>query len=195
VFHDFDQDGRVDLWVSDSKYDRLLRSVGPLRFQDVTAAAGIAQLSGQYVSWGTGAHDFDNDGRDDLFIVHGGLIHMVPQEHSVFRNLGDGKFEEVSTAAGAFFAQKSVGRGAAFADYDNDGRAARAIATALEHEWRYRLPASGRCTSASLVRAICRRTTRGFISGWEQPSRRSALRSSGRAGYGKSSKTYRRTES
>jgi hypothetical protein len=47
---------------------------------------------------------------------------MVPQEHSIFRNLGDGKFEDVSTAAGGFFAQKSVGRGAAFADYDNDGR-------------------------------------------------------------------------
>jgi hypothetical protein len=74
------------------------------------------------VSWGTGVHDFDNDGLDDIFIVHGGLIHMVPQEHSVFRNLGKAKFEDVSASAGAFFARKSVGRGAAFADYDNDGR-------------------------------------------------------------------------
>jgi hypothetical protein len=122
VFQDFDQDGLVDLWVSDSKYDRLMKNVGQLQFKDVTQPAGISQLSGQYVSWGTGMHDFDNDGLDDIFIVHGGLIHMVPQEHSVFRNLGKAKFEDVSNSAGSFFARKSVGRGAAFADYDNDGR-------------------------------------------------------------------------
>ncbi len=122
VFQDLDQDGLVDLWVSDSKYDRLLKGVGQLKFKDVTESAGISQLSAQYVSWGTGVHDFDNDGLDDVFLVHGGLIHMVSQEHSVFRNLGDAKFEDVSNSAGAFFARKSVGRGAAFADYDNDGR-------------------------------------------------------------------------
>ena len=122
VFQDFDQDGRVDLWVSDSKYDRLLKNTGNLQFEDVTQKAGIAQASAQYVSWGTGVYDFDNDGLDDLFIVHGGLVHLVPQEHSVFRGMGGGKFDDVSPDAGAFFAQKSVGRGAAFADYDNDGR-------------------------------------------------------------------------
>ncbi|HUA57137.1 MAG TPA: CRTAC1 family protein, partial [Verrucomicrobiae bacterium] len=122
VFRDFDQDGRVDLWVTDSKYDRLMQNVGQLQFKDVTQAAGISQLAAQYVSWGTGVHDFDNDGLDDIFIVHGGLIHMIPQEHSVFRNLGNLKFEDVSSSAGPFFTQKSVGRGAAFADYDNDGR-------------------------------------------------------------------------
>jgi hypothetical protein len=125
-FVDFDHDGKVDLWVSDSKYNRLMRNVDGRKFEDVTAQAGISQLAAQYTSWGTGVHDFDNDGWDDVFIVHGGLIHMVPQEHSVFRNRSNWKFEDVSSTAGPFFdirtGVKSVGRGAAFADYDNDGK-------------------------------------------------------------------------
>jgi hypothetical protein len=99
-----------------------MKNTGPQQFEDVTERAGISQLAAQYVSWGTGAQDFDNDGRDDIFVVHGGLIHLVPQEHSVFRNAGGMKFEDVSRDAGPFFEIKSVGRGAAFADYDNDGR-------------------------------------------------------------------------
>ncbi|HTS60587.1 MAG TPA: CRTAC1 family protein [Candidatus Acidoferrales bacterium] len=122
VFLDFDHDGRVDLWVSDSKYNRLMKNLGKLKFEDVTERAGISQLAAQYVSWGTGVHDFDNDGRDDIFVAHGGLIHMIPQEHSVFHNAGDWKFEDVSLSAGPFFETKSVARGAAFADYDNDGK-------------------------------------------------------------------------
>jgi hypothetical protein len=122
VFADLDGDGRPDLWVTDSRFNRLMKNTGPAQFEDVTEHAGISQLAAQYVSWGTAAQDFDNDGRDDIFIVHGGLIHLVPQEHSVFRNRGAMKFEDVSRDAGPFFEIKSVGRGAAFADYDNDGR-------------------------------------------------------------------------
>jgi len=126
VFADFFNGGKVDLWVSDSRYNRLFRNMGGAIFDDITQRSGISQLAAQYVSWGTGAQDFDNDGLLDLFIVHGGLIHMVPQEHSIFRNLGKGKFADVSATAGPFFdaktGVKSVGRGAAFADYDNDGK-------------------------------------------------------------------------
>ena len=122
VFFDADNTGKVDLWVSDSKYNRLLRNTGKLPFVDITEQAGISQLAAQYTSWGTGVYDFDNDGLRDIFIVHGGLIHLIPQEHSVFKNMGGNKFEDVSTGAGPFFATKTVGRGACFADYDTDGR-------------------------------------------------------------------------
>lgn len=122
IFFDFENRGAMDLWVSDSKYNRLLRNMGSREFADVTQKAGISQLAAQYTSWGTGAYDFDNDGWRDLFVFHGGLIHLIPQEHSIFRNLGGGKFEDVSTGAGPFFQVKTVGRGACFADYDTDGR-------------------------------------------------------------------------
>jgi hypothetical protein len=92
VFFDMDNRGQRDLWVTDSKYNRLLRNKGNLEFEDVTQQAGISQYTAQYASWGTGIYDYDNDGFKDLLIVHGGLIHQVPQEHSVFRNLGKGKF-------------------------------------------------------------------------------------------------------
>lgn len=122
VLFDLDNDGRVDLWVSDSKYNRMLRNPGKLPLVDVTEQAGISQLAAQYTSWGTGAYDFDNDGWRDLLIFHGGLIHLVPQEHSLFRNLGGGKFADVSTTGGTLLEEKTVGRGACFADYDSDGR-------------------------------------------------------------------------
>lgn len=122
VFFDMDHTGRPALWVSDSKYNRLLKNTGKLPLQDVTSPAGISQQTAQYTSWGTGAYDFDNDGLRDIFIFHGGLIHMVPQEHSLFRNLGGGRFEDVSSGGGPFFDLKTVGRGACFADYDGDGR-------------------------------------------------------------------------
>ena len=121
VFVDFENNGHMGLWVTDSRYNRLLRNTGG-KFTDITEAAGISQLTAQYVSWGTGVYDFDNDGMRDIFIAHGGLIHMVPQEHSIFHNLGGGHFEDVSSGAGPFFEIKTVARGACFADYDNDGK-------------------------------------------------------------------------
>jgi hypothetical protein len=122
VFADFENNARFDLWVTDSKYDRLMRNAGKSGFVDIGARAGISAASGQYVSWGSGVHDFDNDGLLDILIFHGGLIHMIPQEHSLFRGLGEGKFADVSRAAGPVLDAKTVARGACFADYDNDGK-------------------------------------------------------------------------
>jgi hypothetical protein len=74
------------------------------------------------VSWGTGVYDFDNDGQPDILIFHGGLIHLIPQEHTLFRGLGNGRFSDVSETAGAVLNERTVARGACFVDYDNDGK-------------------------------------------------------------------------
>src|ERR1039458_8026864 len=122
VSEDIDGDGRLDLWVTDSKYNRLMRNAGPNGFEDIGPSSGISQATAQYVSWGSGIYDFDNDGWPDILVFHGGLIHLVPQEQSLFRGLGNGKFADVSRDAGPVLDVKTVSRGACFADYDNDGK-------------------------------------------------------------------------
>jgi len=82
----------------------------------------VSQTNAQYVSWGTGVYDFDNDGFPDILIFHGGLIHLIPQEHTLFRGEGKGRFEDVSRDAGTVLSERTVARGACFADYDNDGK-------------------------------------------------------------------------
>jgi hypothetical protein len=122
VFADITGSGHLDLWVTDSKYNRLMQNMGKGLFVDIGAQGGVSEANAQYTSWSSGVYDFDNDGVPDILIFHGGLIHLVPQEHSLFRGLGQGKFEDVSRTAGPVFDAKTVGRGACFADYDNDGK-------------------------------------------------------------------------
>ena len=86
------------------------------------AQTGVSQVNAQYVSWGTGIYDFDNDGLLDILIFHGGLIHLIPQEHTLFRGVGGGKFADVSREAGPMLSERTTARGACFADYDNDGK-------------------------------------------------------------------------
>ena len=136
VAADFWNRGVLDLWVTDGSFNRFLKNLGapPLGtastgsqsdwkgFEDVTAAAGISQTDAQYVSWGSGVYDFDNDGQLDLLVFHGGLIHLIPQEHTLFRGLGRGKFEDDSRQAGSVLDARTVARGACFADYKNNGK-------------------------------------------------------------------------
>src|SRR5271166_1630678 len=122
VFADLEGRGVLDLWVTDGHYNRLLHNTGKLTFEDIGAETGVSQVNAQYVSWGTGVYDFDNDGLLDILIFHGGLIHLIPQEHTLFRGLGEGKFADVSREAGAVLSVRTVARGACFADYDNDGK-------------------------------------------------------------------------
>ncbi|HWA96365.1 MAG TPA: CRTAC1 family protein [Terracidiphilus sp.] len=131
VFADFEGRGVLDLWVTDGRYNRMLRNaltVGGhatqqrLDFDDIGATNGVSQANAQYVSWGSGVYDFDNDGLRDILIFHGGLIHLIPQEHTMFRGLGNDRFEDVSETAGSVINERTVARGACFADYDNDGK-------------------------------------------------------------------------
>ena len=122
IFTDYNNDGALDVFVSDMRYHRLFRN-SPKEgfFVDTTSESGIAQMSGQYVGWGDAFFDFDNDGWKDAFIVNGGLHWMVPMEPLLLRNNANGTFTDVSGDVGSAFKTKSVGRGACFADYDNDG--------------------------------------------------------------------------
>jgi hypothetical protein len=123
LFGDFENHGRLGLFVSDAHFHRLLRNGGKMGagFEDVTNASGVGQVSAQFVGWGDGLFDFDNDGWKDLFILNGGLVWLIPQQSSLLRNNGDGTFSDVSLQAGSFFGRSIVNRGACFADYDNDG--------------------------------------------------------------------------
>jgi hypothetical protein len=122
VFVDLEGRGVLDLWVTDGHYNRLLHNTGKMTFEDIGAETGVSQVNAQYVSWGTGVYDFDNDGLLDILIFHGGLIHVIPEEHTLFRGVGNGKFADVSREAGPVLSERTTARGACFADYMNDGK-------------------------------------------------------------------------
>ena len=90
-------------------------------FEDRTAEAGIAVVCGQYTGWGGVLFDYDGDGWLDLFVANGDAHHLYPEEAVLLRNDGTGHFVDVAEKSGPYFKQKYVGRGAAFADFDNDG--------------------------------------------------------------------------
>jgi hypothetical protein len=122
VFADLEGRGVLDLWVTDGHYNRLLHNSGKMTFEDIGANTGVSQVNAQYVSWGTGIYDFDDDGLLDILIFHGGLIHLIPQEHTLFRGTGNGKFADVSRDAGPVLSERTTARGACFADYENNGK-------------------------------------------------------------------------
>jgi len=122
VAADFEGRGRLDLWVTDANYNRFLLNEGAEGFEDAGATNGISQPEAQYASWGTGVYDFDNDGLLDILVFHGGLIHLITQEHTLFRGVGDGKFIDVSREGGAVLSNRTVARGACFADFENNGK-------------------------------------------------------------------------
>ncbi len=130
---DYDNDGRLDVVITNfqGEPNALYHNVGHGLFAETTWTAGLGEATLRYLGWGTGFVDFDNDGWVDLFFVNGHVYpeverHRLDETYAqralVFRNLGEGRFGEVSSAAGADLAKPRPGRGAAFGDYDEDGR-------------------------------------------------------------------------
>jgi len=129
-FGDYDRDGLLDIYIThfSDDYNTLFRNLGQGRFRDMTRGAGLTFSSWPMVGWGTGFVDLDHDGWEDIFAANGHVFPQVDgykigtsfhQRSQVFRNLGQGKFQEVS--AGLDQLKSWSSRGVAFADYDNDG--------------------------------------------------------------------------
>ena len=127
-FGDYDNDGFLDLIVTNFQDEvaTLYHNDGNGFFTDVSYLSGTGEKTVSSLGWGAYFFDYDNDGAKDIFIANGHVYNNVEsfnnettyaQPNHLFRNLGDGRFREVA----AEFAQKASSRGAAFADYDNDG--------------------------------------------------------------------------
>jgi hypothetical protein len=138
---DWDNDGDPDIFVThwiyqqNALFDNLqsmpgeTHKTGPLFFGDIAETVGLGPVSRNFIGWGTSFFDYDNDGKLDLLVVNGSTFqddkdprHLVPMKNHLFwqKSPQDGFFE-VGAVSGAPFQDAHVGRGAAFADYDNDG--------------------------------------------------------------------------
>ena len=128
---DYDLNGNLDIFKTNfaDDTDVLYRNDGKGNFDDVTIRSGIG-VETRYVGWGTGMVDLDNDGLPDLFVATGSVYPEVENKlpaypfrtpRLVFRNLGDGRFEELIEEAGAGVSAVHASRGCAFGDFDNDG--------------------------------------------------------------------------
>lgn len=139
---DYDNDGLPDIYVTGYGHNVLYRNLGGCKFEDVTAKAKVA---GGGFSVGAAWADFDRDGLPDLFVsryVYTDLDHLPgpgakgfgyrevqieqPVAHDgypdlLYRNRGDGTFEEISEKAGVSNPEHRLGMGVVWADYDNDG--------------------------------------------------------------------------
>lgn len=131
-FRDVNNDGLPDIWHTAVEHESfplyIERSKGD--FVDMTVASGLAATTNMS-GWGNGIVDFDNDGWKDLFVARSNVMDNIsllspsrtyPEPNSLFRNLGNGKFDEVSAQAGGEFQSPAPHRGVAFGDLDNDGR-------------------------------------------------------------------------
>jgi hypothetical protein len=119
---DFDGDGLPDLHVTNSAFGSMFRNLGRGLFQDRVVQSGLAAACGQFVSWGGGFADFDDDGNLDLFVANGDLHHPTGRPSLLMRGRGDGTFEDASAQGGACLRAEILARAAAIADFDDDGR-------------------------------------------------------------------------
>jgi hypothetical protein len=129
---DFDGDGHLDIFKTNFSEDTstLYRNNGDKTFTDVTLASGLG-INTQLLGWGAMFLDLDNHGWPDLFVVNG---HVYPEVDSnklgstyresraLYRNLGNGKFKDISQQSGPGITEPAPSRGLAVGDLWNDGR-------------------------------------------------------------------------
>ncbi len=124
-FGDFDNDGDFDLLVPDMAFNNLYVNVGGALFKDATAPSGLAEASGQYISWGGDLGDFDNDGFLDILLSTGDNHRLDTMEPLLLLNVehasGGRVFRDFREQYGPWFQRRMVSRGLSVADYDNDG--------------------------------------------------------------------------
>ena len=128
---DYDANGWLDIFKTHFQDDTpiLYQSNGDGTYTDVTFSSGVG-INTQYVCWGTGFIDYDNDGWPDILVATG---HVYPEidgsnvggtyksPRLMYHNLANGKFKDVSDQLGPGLTARYSSRGAAFGDYDNDG--------------------------------------------------------------------------
>ena len=128
---DYDCDGLLDIFKTNFADDtsNLYHNDGSSGFTDLTFTAGTG-VNDQFVGWGCGFIDYDNDGWPDIVQVNGHVYPEIDSYHFgqtfknprvVYHNLGNGRFKDVSAEMGAGVVERYSSRGAAFGDYDNDG--------------------------------------------------------------------------
>ena len=128
---DYDLDGNLDLLKTNFAGDTpsLYRNLGGGNFEDATFTTGLGAHT-QFLGWGCGFLDFDNDGWPDILICNGHVYPEVEQLKTeagyaqrklLYRNLRNGHFADVSLQAGTGISDPAPCRGCAFGDFDNDG--------------------------------------------------------------------------
>jgi len=128
---DYDLDGNLDLVKTNFAGDTpsLYHNLGGANFEDETFPGGLGRHT-QYLGWGCGFFDMDNDGWADILICNGHVYPEVEQlrtevgyaqQKLLYKNLRNGRFEDVSEGGGPGIMTPAAARGCAFGDFDNDG--------------------------------------------------------------------------
>lgn len=118
---DCNNDGEEDILVTRLGYGSLYMGATNGFFEDRMMASGLGSLTAQFVGWGGCFLDYDNRGKLDIFIANGDPHYLVGWESLLLENRGDGTFADAAAKGGAYFKAKVNARGAAVADYNNDG--------------------------------------------------------------------------
>lgn len=132
-FRDLNNDGLPDIWHTaiENETFPLFVNKGKGQFRNASQESQLANLTRPMSGWSNAIVDLDNDGWKDLVVARSNVLDNIgevsrhfryAEPNAVFRNLGNGRFEDVSASAGADFLKLAPHRGLAVGDLDNDGR-------------------------------------------------------------------------